>query len=44
MKTYTAPHSMHIVGKAWQIRHQLRTLAKQYPPQTAVTSLLATKR
>lgn len=29
MKQYVAPNQMRIVGKAWEIRHQLRKLAAE---------------
>lgn len=43
MKTYIQPQQMHMVGKAWEIRHQLRQLHKQNDPNLTLKALIDTR-
>lgn len=40
MKTYIAPNQIHMVGKAWEIRHQLREMRKNNKKQDTVQGYL----
>jgi hypothetical protein len=40
MKTYILPQQMHMVGKAWEIRHHLRQLHQNNDPKATLKTLI----
>ncbi|MBB3127590.1 hypothetical protein FHS19_002244 [Paenibacillus rhizosphaerae] len=40
MKSYHTAHSVHMVGRAWQIKIMLRQMQKEWGPDTPLQHIL----
>ena len=44
MKSYQGEHSIHMVGRAWQIRIMLKQWQNQWGPEATIVDIITTKR